>query len=108
MTTLQDSEAASHLAWERALDELEAFTYLADAQLRTFQPLEADPWSVPDLGPMPADLAERARELLAHQQRLLEKMPAAMDRIRQQRSVTERFGQTTGRGRGPVYVDRTA
>lgn len=102
------AEAADHLAWERALDELEAFTYLAEAQLRTFQPIETDRWAMPELGPLPPDLAERARELLSHQQRLLGDLPIALDRVRQQRSVTERFSQTAGRTRGAVYVDRTA
>ena len=94
--------------WERALDELEAFTYLAEAQLHTVQPLDADPWSAPDLGPIPAELADRARELLAHQQRVLDRLPSALERIRQQRSVSERFGQATSRPHSSVYVDRTA
>lgn len=102
------TETADHLAWERALDELETFTYLAEAQLRTLQPVQADPWAAPELGPLPADLAERAREILAHQQRLLEQLPTAMERVRQQRSVTERFTQATARARSSVYVDRTA
>lgn len=95
-------------AWERALDELEAFTYLAEAKLLSLQPLEADPWSIPELGPIPIDLLERAREILAHQQRVLDKLPPAMASIRQQRSVTQRFTQATARTRGSVYVDRTA
>lgn len=97
-----------HLAWERALDELEAFTFQMDAQLRGLQLPETDPWSVPELGPIPADLVDRARELLAHQQRVLEQLPPALDRLRQQRSVTQRFSQATARSRGSVYVDRTA
>lgn len=101
-------EAADHVAWERALDELEAFTYLAEAQLGTMQPLQADPWSAPELGPLPADLAERARELLARQQRVLERLPSAMASIRQQRTVTERFARASQRSVGSVYVDRTA
>ena len=96
------------LAWERALDELEAFTYLAESQLRALRPVTDGPWSLPDLGPIPVDLVERARALLARQQHVLEQLTTAMERVRQQRNVTERFIQATSRCRGSVYVDANA
>jgi hypothetical protein len=102
-------EQSNRQAWEQALDLLEAVTYQAQAQLRTFQPADADAWTEPTLtGPLPADLEDRARRLLALQQQVIEQVPTAMERVRQQRSVTERFTQATSRTRGPVYVDRTA
>lgn len=109
MTTSTESETPAQ-SWERALDELEAFSRLTEAQLQTAQPMQAEQWSVPDLVPMPAELADRARELLTRQQQLLDLLPTALEKVRQQRTVTERFSQTSRRGHDsvPVYIDHTA
>ena len=99
------------LSWERSLDELEAHLAEAEALLRSPRPVEPTPWQPPalgPLGPLPAELAERARALAERQSAVLDRLPIVLESVGRQRRVTDRFGRATGRARGSVYVDRTA
>jgi hypothetical protein len=101
--------AGTDLAWERALDELEAQTLEAEARLRALRPDEVTPWELPHLaGTLPAHLAPRARDLHRRQQEMLDRIPAILGRMRQQRSVTDRITWATGPVRRPVYIDQSA
>lgn len=94
-----------HRAWERVLDEMETFLLAAPAPVDAVAP---EPWFPPELGPIPADLADRARDLLGRQQHLLEELRLARDAVRHQQAVTDRFIAAARRSDGPVYVDHSA
>lgn len=98
--------SVDHVGWERALDDMEAFLFSAASEVHHV--IEDDkPWTAPELGPLPLDLADRARALLIHQQRVIEELRVAQEALRHQRAVTQRFTGAACRADGPVYVDHS-
>lgn len=96
-------------SWERALDALEAQILVAWQLATGRSSAVLVPWSAPtDLGPMPAELVARARELREQQQALLADLPEAIARTRRQLSLTKRVSDATTSARRPVYIDRSA
>ena len=113
-------EAASRAQPSDALDEPSTWADFLDA-------LEADviaaehlaagrgPIDIPETSatapttPLPVEIADRARDLLARQQRAIEALPDAIVRIKRQLDVTRKVGQaTTPTTRTSVYIDTSA
>lgn len=107
--TPQDAAATPVETWARALDALEAQILLGRQLTEGRSPAVPEPWSTPaDLGPLPAELLDRAGEVHAQQQALLAELPDFIARVRRQLSVTKRVSDATASGRRPVYIDQTA
>jgi hypothetical protein len=95
-------------AWGRELDALEA-EILVGRQLVEGRAAVLVPWSTPgDLGPLPAELLDRASELRAQQEALLAQLPEVIARTRRQLSLTKKVSDATTSARRPVYIDQTA
>ncbi|MGA9747996.1 MAG: hypothetical protein WBQ50_11130 [Nocardioides sp.] len=99
-------------AWESALDELELTLEETEHLLQGEHP---DPtstqtgWTPPVLpGPLPAELADRARELLARQQDLLLRTAQAATSARANANFVGRLADTRPSVRSPIYVDVSA
>jgi hypothetical protein len=102
-------EPAPADAWARALDALEAHLLVARELAAGRSPAVPLPWSPPTgLGPLPAELVDRARALQVQQQALLAELPAVIGRTRRQLSVTKRVSDATASPHRPVYIDQTA
>ncbi len=100
--------------WATVLDELEGEVLAAEATLRSDRHDEIAAWGrraedwvppSPALGPVPADLRERAARLLQHQLAVAEELVERIIQSRRQRDVAARMSY------GPVrpeasYVDR--
>lgn len=109
--TSEDAAAAGTPteAWARALDALEAQIVVGRQLTEGRSPAVPEPWSAPaDLGPLPAELLERAGELHARQQALLADLPESIARVRRQLSVTKKVSDATTSARRPVYIDQSA
>lgn len=99
--------------WAEALDGIEADTYAAERTLAGATPEEIAAWGrrstdwVPPsgLGPLPADLRERAARLLQHQLSVAEALVEGITQSRRQRDVAARMSQSPTR---PVssFIDR--
>lgn len=99
--------------WAEALDSLEADAHDAERTLAGASPEEIAAWGrrstdwVPPsgLGPLPADLRERAARLLQHQLAVAEGLVEGITQSRRQRDVAARMSQTPTR---PVssFIDR--
>ncbi|SNS71422.1 hypothetical protein SAMN06893096_10717 [Geodermatophilus pulveris] len=100
--------------WATVLDELEGEVLAAEAVLRADRDDEiaawggrAEDWIPPaTLGPVPADLRERAAHLLQHQLAVAEELAERIIRSRRQRDVAARMSYGPTR---PVasFVDRS-
>lgn len=96
-------------SWERVLDGLEADVLEAEGRLRGLTPAEPTPWTPPTgLGPIPAGLVGRARELQQRRREVIVRLEESVRGLRRQRALTARLGAVTGSARRPVYIDRTA
>ncbi|HVX54722.1 hypothetical protein [Nocardioides sp.] len=96
-------------SWGRALDALEAQILIGRQLAEGRSPAVLAPWSEPtDLGPFPAELLDRARELREQQQGLLADLPEFIGRIRKQLSLTRKVSGATSAARRPVYIDHSA
>ncbi len=99
--------------WAETLDAIEADTQSAERTLSGASPEEIAAWGrrstdwVPPsgLGPLPADLRERAARLLQHQLTVAEALVDGILQSRRQRDVAARMSQTPSR---PVssFIDR--
>ncbi|TNM44213.1 hypothetical protein FHP29_05775 [Nocardioides albidus] len=99
--------------WTEALDRPEAHADRAERMLRggaaDATGTTVEPWLPPtDLGPMPSHLVQRARGLLARQQRLMAAIPHVLADTRGQQQVADRVGRATTSSPLPVYLDVTA
>lgn len=98
-----------HLHWETALDRLELDIINAERRLVGKHAPDPEPWDEPQLtGPMPSDLVDRAKDLLARQDAVREQMAAALQTLRDQRDFATRVDRATARTARPVYVDLDA
>jgi hypothetical protein len=97
-------------AWEQELDRLEADVSAGERLLDQRLPQEVALWTPPvDLGPFPAELAERAVALLDRMIQLQQDVPEAMDQIRRQLGATRRVAEATGSARRTsLYIDTSA
>jgi hypothetical protein len=90
--------------WDEALDALEQDLAAQRAALTAGQPTAPADFEPPgDLGPLPARLVERARQLLAENQAVAAALQAAMARVERELAATERAAQ---RPPLPSFVDR--
>ncbi|MGZ4473918.1 MAG: hypothetical protein ACXVXE_16005 [Nocardioidaceae bacterium] len=101
---------AALLEWVAALDDLERSLDAVD-DLLVGTALELPPWQPPLLtGPLPTELAPRARRLQDRQQGLVARVRAALPDLRQRLALLGRVSGavTTPRGEQSVYLDITA
>ena len=102
-------ERARLCAWEAELDRLQLETLRLERVARGLDAVPMDPWQPPGLsGPIPAELLERATELLRRQERVRTQLVAALEAARQQAAYTARVVDHTGAPRIPVYLDLEA
>ena len=88
MTSTPQERARLH-AWEAELDRLQLETLRLERVARGLDAVPIDPWQPPGLaGPIPAELLERAAELLRRQERVRAELVAALDAARQQATYT--------------------
>lgn len=99
-------------AWESALDDLELTLEETEHLLRGEHPPPQDgpAWTPPALpGPLPAELADRARELLARQQDVIARTAQAAHSARTSVKMVDRLtDHTTPSRRTSLYVDVSA
>lgn len=94
-----------HAAWVSALEELELDVATAEAQLAAGHLAPPRPWVPKTLGPLPEELAVRARRLLQRQLDVSAAMAHALQDNRRQLALLERI--ESGRApRRPAYVDQ--
>ena len=99
-------------AWESALDDLELTLEETEHLLRGGQPLteSAEPaaWVPPVMPcPLPAEMVDRARELLGRQQELILRTTQAAASARTNASYVDRVTDNRAAAR-PLYVDVSA
>lgn len=98
-----------HLHWETALDRLELDVILAERKLDDASAPELEAWDEPDLvGPMPADLVDRALAILARQRVVRDRLAATAQGLRRHQDFASRVDRATARGVRPVYLDLEA
>ncbi|SDN43549.1 hypothetical protein [Geodermatophilus sp. DSM 45219] len=116
MTTGRSPAAGGEASrdWATVLDELEGEVLAAEATLRSDRHDEiaawgrrAEDWVAPSssLGPVPADLRERAARLLQHQLAVAEELVERIIQSRRQRDVAARMSYGPARPEAS-YVDR--
>ncbi|WP_370250524.1 hypothetical protein [Nocardioides sp.] len=92
--------------WEIELDRLELDVLRAEHALASGTPVRTDTWQPRhDLGPLPAPVVPRARDLLARQVECLAEMARQLGRTAQQQVLTTAVSRATERVATPVYVD---
>ncbi|SDN58567.1 hypothetical protein SAMN05660199_00340 [Klenkia soli] len=99
--------------WSEALDEIEDDTHRAETTLAHATPEEIAAWGrrssdwVPPsgLGPLPADLRERAARLLQHQLAVAEALVEGITQSRRQRDLAARMSQAPSRPTSS-FIDR--
>ena len=100
-------------AWGAALDELELTLELVECLLGGEAPADLDvpAWTPPKIdGPIPSELAFRARTLLGRQQSLITETVAATVGVRRNLELLDKLAGTSkgARTEPSVYVDLTA
>ena len=100
----------STAAWAAALDRLEADVELAERLVEDPSfPGVPEPWSPPHLeGRLPAELADRTRDLLARQERALLTVGAALQTVSRHQELVAKVDRATRRTGAPIYLDVTA
>jgi hypothetical protein len=94
-----------HDAWIAALDALELDVSTAEALLRDRSLPAPEPWTPPTLhGPLPQDLAPRARMLLDRQLRVSREIATAMLSAGREQRLAGQLLQPAGPP-GPAYLD---
>ena len=99
-------------AWESALDDLELTLEETEHLLQGGQPLsdavEPVAWAPPVMPcPLPAEMVDRARELLGRQQDLILRTTQAAASARTSASYVDRVTDNRA-GARPIYVDVSA
>ncbi|MBB3083146.1 hypothetical protein [Geodermatophilus sabuli] len=102
-----------HAEWATVLDELEGEVLAAEASMDAERNEEVEAWGrrsadwVPPtgLGPVPADLRERAARLLQHQLAVAEALVEAIIQSRRQRDVAARMTYAAPRP-AASYIDQ--
>jgi hypothetical protein len=95
-----------HLHWATALDRLELELILAERRLEDPTRPAPETWDEPDLlGPIPADLRERALALLDRQHQVRVAMTALLGSIGRQHDFANRVDRATRRTGQAVYLD---
>ncbi|HEU5038073.1 MAG TPA: hypothetical protein VFT70_13785 [Nocardioides sp.] len=108
MSTSVDTDRR-HLRWETALDRLELDVILAERKLDDPTAPDLEAWDEPDLvGPLPADLVDRARAILARQRVVRDRLTATAQGLRRHQDFATRVDRATARSGRPVYVDLEA
>ncbi|MBA2955786.1 hypothetical protein GON03_15735 [Nocardioides sp. MAH-18] len=98
-----------HLHWETALDRLELDVLHTERLLDDPEGAAPQSWDEPDLlGPIPADLVERALDLRHRQLRAHEQLTAALGTIARQHEFARRVDRATRREGTSAYVDVSA
>jgi len=98
-----------HLHWETALDRLELDVILAERKLHDPTAPDLEPWDEPELvGPIPADLVDRARAILARQHAVQERLAETAQGLRRHQDFASRVDRATARSAQPVYLDLEA
>lgn len=98
-----------HLHWETTLDRLELDVLLSERSLADSLAPDLEPWDEPRLsGPMPADLVERARDILARQRAVRDRMAENVLTLRRHHDFASRVDRATARDPRPVYLDLEA
>jgi hypothetical protein len=93
--------------WSAALDQFAACLADQERQLAERHPELVVPFAPPaGLGPLPPELGERARALLARSEALAAQVHEALDATRRQLLLARRM--TTERAAVPAYVDSHA
>jgi hypothetical protein len=99
----------THLHWETALDRLELDVILAERKLEDAEAPDLEPWDEPELvGPIPADLVDRARAILARQRAVRDRLAASAQDVRRHQDFATRVDRATARTSRPVYLDLEA
>ena len=92
----------SRRSWQQALDAFERHLLTQHQQLDESRQAALEPFSPPHgLGPLPAELRDRASTLLAQADRLTQRLAAQLGSTRRQVALTQRMG---GGGRS-AYLD---
>jgi hypothetical protein len=92
--------------WEIELDRLELDVIRAERLLKGLQALPTEPWCPPVVpGPMPADLAQRARDLMDRQDRTAARLRESLAAAQQQITYADRVTEALSRPTAPVYLD---
>jgi hypothetical protein len=95
-----------HLHWETALDRLELDVIRAERKLADAGAPDLEAWDEPNLvGPLPADLVERALAILARQRLVRDRLAATAQGLRRHHDFATRVDRATGRSARPVYLD---
>lgn len=93
--------------WQVELDRLELDVIRTERAMATEGLLRTETWVLPCLpGPVPADLRERAAEILGRQQALLTGLAERLGATHRQQEIADHVGRVSARDRSrPVYVD---
>ncbi|MBW8751197.1 MAG: hypothetical protein JF565_07190 [Propionibacteriales bacterium] len=108
MTTVEAARVRA--VWECELHRLELDVLRAERLVKGLTATPAEPWVPPAVpGEMPADLAERARDLLDRQDRASAGLQAALTAAQRQIAYGGRVADATGPTPAqPLYVDLDA
>jgi hypothetical protein len=103
-------EARARAVWQCELDVLELEVLRVERLLKGLTTMPTEPWVPPAVpGPIPADLAGRAQELLARQDRATAEVRTALAAAQRQIAYGGRVADATGpTPPRPVYVDLDA
>jgi hypothetical protein len=101
---------ANFEAWQVTLDRLELDVMRAERAFASEGILRTDPWDLPShQGPIPDDLRDRAGDIRARQDALLEQIAAKLGYTQRQQAVTDCLSRTSTRTpNASVYVDVSA
>lgn len=95
-----------HLHWETVLDRLELDLLQSERKLANPDAPDPEPWSAPTMpGPIPADLVDRARDILARQQEVRDKLAVAALSLRRHEDFAAKVDRAVTPTGRPVYLD---
>lgn len=108
----EESPGRDISAWCAVLDQLEAglgaAALHADVAARGGDLTVADTWTPPaDLGPLPAELAGRARAMLAGQRELISELEETRQRVAKRLSIVRSVPSARSGAASAVYLDVT-
>jgi hypothetical protein len=93
--------------WKTELDRLEVDVIRVERLLDKLDAVAVQPWDPPVVpGPMPADLAVRAQDLLDRQERVTAELRRALGEAQRQLAYADRVADVVAPvGSRPVYLD---